>query len=117
MPAMVIVRAPERTCPMSTPLLLLSLLLGVWSLAQAQEPCFCMRDADDGWLRGCVRRAAPETRQPEVFCKAKADAVPTKVTNLKGWTEVKEGADGCKPCAPLPDPTPGSPRGGEEKRP
>ncbi len=102
---------------MPTALLTLSLLLGLWSLAQAQEPCFCLRDVNDNWLRGCERREAPVTRQPEVFCKTKADDVPTKVTVFKAWTEVKDGDDGCKPCAPLPDPVPGKIRGGEEKRP
>lgn len=98
-------------------LLMLSLLLGLWPLAQAQDTCFCLHDRHDNWLRGCQRRLAPVNRQPEVFCQAKTDDLPTKLTDLKGWTEVKSGDDGCKPCAPLPDPAPKSPRGGEEKQP
>jgi len=77
--------------------------LAYGGVAWAQEPCFCLRDTHENWMYDCQEMPHGVAQQRETFCRKRTEEPRTKVST-KGWERVKDGADGCKPCALPPDP-------------
>jgi len=89
-------------------------LLGVMlftRVAWAEEPCFCLKDAHDNWLKGCRERLYGTAQQRTPFCDDPTKGVPRRIDTLQGWTRVLAEADGCAPCDDNRPRGPSGPRG------